>query len=712
MADRHLAPDPDRAGVPTAADAPLVDLIFPNREPSQPRGYDPGAGYGPDTGYRSPEHTGSMPRVGDGFPSRHRADTTGSMPRSPYDTGSMPRPSYDTGSMPRVRPDSTGSIPRVPAGTMTPGSMETLDSPRFAPTEFQTSTPAVEPPKGPVAGLTRFLRRGKPRKVRVAAGLGDHPVRRRRVLLGMGTGVVVAGGAAAAATLLTGAVGSAKSDNPLANTNLGLGAEGLAESAIDAASTAGQAKPIYPTPLGRDPELHLLRRATFGPTLVDVVAVKQMGLDAWLERQFNPASVADPTADAILATYPTIAMSTAQIRATLKDNDGMAMQQLGHATVARQMWSSRQLFEVMVDFWSNHLNVTNPSDGLWDTRTPYDNEVIRAHALGRYADMLLASARHPAMMKYLDNANSQKKSVNENYGRELLELHTVGLDAKYSEADVRNSAYIMTGRTVTRDNAFTYDKNRHWVGAVKVMDFAHPNDKNTDGMALGDQYVMYLAVHPATAKRIAFKLARRFVCDDPPQTLVDRLAQSYLDNGTAIVPVLRTLFNSVEFWMSTGLKTRRPLENLVATARIMGVEPGAKTADGVAGLYRMAENLGHAPLTWGPPDGFPDYADAWGSAHATLGNWNAHRSIVGAAQKGLTYVKAESLIGLKPDTVGAYLDVLSQRLIQQPMLADHKAALLKFLGLADNAAVKDLRLGGKIDTLVPLVLDSVYHALR
>jgi uncharacterized protein (DUF1800 family) len=560
-------------------------------------------------------------------------------------------------------------------------------------------------------GLARLLGRGaKAKKVRIAPGTGGRPVRRRRVLVGVGAGVVVAAGAGAAATLLTGATGSASDQFP--NTNLGLGAAGLAESPTDAARIAAAATPTWPTPLGRDPELHLLRRATFGPTLVDVVAVKQMGLDAWLERQFSPQTVADPVADEILTAYPTIAMSTAEIRKADKDSDGMAMKQLGHATLARQIWSSRQLYEVMVDFWANHLNVTNPFDEGWDTRTPYDNDVIRAHALGRYSDMLHASAQSPAMMRYLDNARSQKKSVNENYGRELLELHTVGLDARYTETDVRHSAYIMTGRTVTREGQFTYDKSRHWVGPVKVLGFSHPNDKSTDGLALGDQYVRYLATHPSTAKRIAFKLGRRFVCDDPPQTLVDRLAQSYLDNGTAIVPVLRTLFSSVEFWMSTGLKTRRPLENIVATARVVGVNPGAKTADGVAGLFQMTKQLGHAPLTWGPPDGFPDYADAWGSAHATLGNWNSHRAIVQGMRKGLTYPKPETFVGLKPANVGQYLDTITQRLIHQAMVPEHKQALLTFLGLAETAAVKDVRLGGKIDHLVPLVLDSVYHALR
>ncbi len=411
--------------------------------------------------------------------------------------------------------------------------------------------------------------------------------------------------------------------------------------------------------------------------------------------------------------YPTVSMTTPQIQAAVKDDDQWyAMWQLGRATIARQMWSSRQLLEVMVDFWANHLNITNPFDGGWDVRSPYDRDVIRKHALGRYADMLHASARHPAMMRYLDNARSDKRSVNENYGRELLELHTVGIEAKYSEKDVRHSAYIMTGRTVNDAGAFEYEARRHWTGKVKVLGFTHANSKGSGGLAVGDAYLTYLATHPATARRIAHKLARRFVCDDPPQTLVDRLAQSYLDNGTAIVPMLRTMFCSLEFWMSTGLKTRRPLENVIATARILGVKPGAKTDEGIEGLYWMSNQLGQAPLNWGPPDGYPDIADAWGSAHATLGTWNAHRALLEGWHKGVSYPDPEDFVGLKPANVGRYIDTLSQRLIHQPMQPAHRNALLKFLNAKHTTKVKDIRLGGKIDHLVPLILDSVYHALR
>jgi uncharacterized protein (DUF1800 family) len=584
----------------------------------------------------------------------------------------------------------------------------------YAPTVADLDRAAGFGPPGDGQHRKRLF--GRKRSVAKAAyrPIVDKPVRRRRVLLGLGTGVVAAGGVGGAVALLAGGIGTAPSTaSPRLNTAAGLGASGLADSPSAAAKLAAAATPAFPTPLTRDPELHLLRRATFGPTLVDVVALKQMGIDAWLERQFSPQGIADPGGDAVVATFPTVSMSTADLHRTLKDEgDNTAQDELPRATIGRQIWSSRQLFEVMVDFWSNHLNVQNPFDGGWDSRTPYDNEVIRAHALGRFSEMLSASARSVAMMRYLDNASSKKKSVNENYGRELLELHTVGLDAKYSEVDVRQSAYLMTGRMVDRNSVFYFDKNQHYVGPVQVLGFAHPNNDASQGLEVGEQYLTYLATHPSTARRIAFKLARRFVCDDPPQSIVDRLTQSYLDNGTAIIPVLRTLFSSVEFWMSTGLKTRRPLENVVATSRILGIAPGAKTADGLDGVHDMLNQLGHAPLAWGPPDGYPDVADYWGSAHATLGMWNSHRALLLGSNKGLTYPKSESFVGLQPATVGQYLDTVSLRLVHQPMQPAHKQALLTFLGAKNDTAVKDLRLGGKSDQLVPLVLDSVYHALR
>jgi uncharacterized protein (DUF1800 family) len=601
---------------------------------------------------------------------------------------------------------------KKPRSASAPSAGLTVADPPVIDLIFPNRTPPRQRGREPtLAELERRQGFGSPQP----AGRPQWKMARRRVLLGMGAGAAAVAGMGSAFGLLGRRLDAmfGDGDHHRPNTAVdGLGAAGLADSPAKAAAIAARAKPSWPTPLTRDPALHLLRRATFGPTLVDVVAIRQMGVDAWLERQLDPGAIPDGEGDRVAALYPTVGLSTAQIRALIKPNDWTAMWELGQATLARQMWSSRQLFEVMVDFWSNHLNVTNPFDGGWDTRTAYDNEVIRRFALGRYTDLLLASARSPAMMRYLDNARSHKKAVNENYGRELLELHTVGIEAGYTETDVRQSAYTMTGRTVDNTGTFRYDARRHWTGPVRVLGFSHANASAADGLATGDAYLTYLATHPATAHRIAHKLARRFVCDDPPNTLVDRLRQTYLDNDTAIGPVLRTLFRSVEFWMSTGLKTRRPLENVVATTRILGVTPGGQTRDGIEGLYWMTKQLGMAPLNWTPPDGYPDIADAWGSAHATLGTWNSHRALVQGWHKGVTYAEPETFVGLKPATVGAYLDTLSQRLVHQPMQAAHRAALLAFLGTTDTTKVKDIRLGGRIDHLLPLVLDSVYHSLR
>ncbi len=155
---------------------------------------------------------------------------------------------------------------------------------------------------------------------------------------------------------------------------------------------------------------------------------------------------------------------------------------LSMATIARAVWSRRQLYEVMCEFWSNHLNVTAPTDGVWYSRVDYDRKVIRANALGRFEDMLIASAHHPAMLTYLNNAESTRVEPNENYGRELLELHTVGLEASYTELDMFDSTLIMTGFRVNQETGlFQYDAYAHHTGDVKVMGFEDAEPHSSRG---------------------------------------------------------------------------------------------------------------------------------------------------------------------------------------------------------------------------------------
>jgi uncharacterized protein (DUF1800 family) len=428
--------------------------------------------------------------------------------------------------------------------------------------------------------------------------------------------------------------------------------------------TAGEAaaatQVVVPTILDTSrPALHLLRRATFGPTPEELAEVEAGGVDAWIARQLDPASIPDDEADRVWGAFPLASADPATIRASIERDKWDAALDFGKATLGRQIWSRRQLFEVMVDFWANHLNVATPGPGSWDVGASYHRDVIRRHALGSFTDMLLASARHPAMLRFLTAEQSTKDSVNENYGRELLELHTVGVAAGYTEDDV------------------------------------------------GDAYLRHLAGLPATAATIARKLAVRFVADIPPPTLVDRLTTAYVEGGTAIQPMLDVLFRSAEFWAAVGQKTRRPLENLTASTRILGVRPAGDVRQSMQSLYNVTGKAGHAPIAWPAPNGYPDVGAAWRSAGGILESWNSHRMLVGDWQDQLTTPDPRELAS-GATTAGGFVDNLCARLTFQGFQPPHRDALVAFLGSESARVDRDELAGGA----VALVLDSPYFALR
>jgi uncharacterized protein (DUF1800 family) len=487
-----------------------------------------------------------------------------------------------------------------------------------------------------------------------------------------------------------------------------------------ASEAAAAAEVTVPTILATDPTLHMVRRMTWGPTPESVAEARSMGIDAWLASQLDPAKIPDPEGDAAWGTFPRANMSISQVQGSQERFSWDAMFEVGAATLARQVWSKRQLFEMMVDFWANHLNVSTPGNGAWDSAGSWHREVIRKHALGSYTDMLLAAGRHPAMLRYLSNDESKKDSVNENLGRELLELHTVGVASGYTEADVRNSAYILTGRTVGGEmdergpwGEFTYDREMHWTGAVAVLGFTHANESADGGLDLGDAYLRFLAGHASTAQQIARKLAVRFVSDSPPQELVDRMAEAYLEGGTQIRPVLDIMFRSVEFWAAVGQKTRRPLENIVAATRAVGAKPGDDTKNAVEWLYWSSGEAGQRPLAWPAPNGYPDVQAAWRSANGLLVVWNTHRGLIGGWQKGLAYTPADQFIGDRPQfTVGEYVDGLCDRFCFQTFQPPHRDALLAFLDATADTPIGQVDMKNQVGHLAPLVLDAPYFALR
>jgi uncharacterized protein (DUF1800 family) len=466
---------------------------------------------------------------------------------------------------------------------------------------------------------------------------------------------------------------------------------------------------VEPPPLnlvGTDPAFHLLRRATFGATREALAEVRALGPAAWLEQQLVPASIDDSACDAYLVRYPSLPLTVKQIRAGYPAYDWRPMVELGQASLARALWSRRQLLEVMVEFWNNHFHVVVPGTALlWDVKSSQDRDAIRPHALGTFRDLLRANATSPAMMRYLDNDTNSAKTPNENFGRELLELHTVGLEAGYTQADVVNSSRIVSGFTEALDGTFAFDPSRHNVGPVKVLGFSTANSTAASGMQVVNAYLDYLATHPSTARHLARKLAIRFVSDSPSDALVERMAQTYVANGTAIAPVLRQLFSFDEFRTSIGQKIRRPIEDVVGALRILGAQPGPAGSGDLSGLYWGMDGLGQLPMSWRTPQGFPDTVPAWLSTSGLLQRWNVHTYIAPGWQDGFIKPASSTLLDAGATELGGLIDGLVLRMLGAPLLDTQRTALVTFLREIGCMKPADVT-GPAADVLVTVLLDS------
>jgi uncharacterized protein (DUF1800 family) len=323
--------------------------------------------------------------------------------------------------------------------------------------------------------------------------------------------------------------------------------------------------------------------------------------------------------------------------------------------------------------------------------------------------MLLASAKHPAMLTYLNLAESTKTAVNENYARELLELHTVGL--RYTENDVKNAAKLLTGRTLDDNQHYLFDDYIHGTGPVQVLGFKHANASAAGGEAAGDALIRYLAAHPYTAQFLARKMCIRYVSDRPSKALVDAVAKAYLTNKTQILPMVSTILRSTEFWESRGKKVRRPRENLLATIRVLGV--GVKNwSDALQSLHWVTYSLGDCPLEWPAPNGFPDVATAWRGAGTLLNVWQNNLGLAGGWWDGFKDVNVAALYGGTPANSGDAINRLTKRLTGTSWSSTHRAALQKFLKEPASTPMANSVLQWIDVPLAALILDGPHHALR
>ncbi len=365
-----------------------------------------------------------------------------------------------------------------------------------------------------------------------------------------------------------------------------------------------------------DDEFHLLSRAAYGGWPGELEEVKSIGAEQWITQQLSPETIDDSLCDLRARRFETIWHAPGTCYEYKKT---VLREEIARHTLLRAVYSRRQLFEVMVNFWTDHLNINLEKGDCIYLKPSDDRQVIRAHALGKFRDLIRASATSPAMLVYLDGTENKKASPddvpNENYARELLELHTLGVHGGYTQSDVYEVARCLTGwrlRTRWRKGTVYFDPQLHDDGEKQVL--GHTITAGGGERDL-EEVIDRVCTHPATARNIALKLVRRFVADAPPSSLVDRVATVFTETDGDIKSLLRAILLSNEFSASRGQKLKRPFHFVVSSLRLVGADTHAHQPL-IEYLNRMGQGLFQHPT----PDGYPDEAQPW--LGTLLWRWN------------------------------------------------------------------------------------------
>ena len=374
-----------------------------------------------------------------------------------------------------------------------------------------------------------------------------------------------------------------------------------------------------------DPVTHALNRFTFGPGPGDYARVAAMGVDAFLNEQLAPEKIRDGLCDRAVARFQECWVE--QLGEAYEEDDEALTPVLRRVALLRATYSERQLFEVMCEFWSDHFNIDPGKGDCRYTKISDDQNVVRANALGNFGAMLRASAQSPAMLWYLDGRANVKRTPdekpNENYARELMELHTLGVHGGYAQQDVMEVARCLTGWTVLakKDDGFSgkllsplkdrgkvvFRKDAHDNGAKRVLD----QDIAAGGGERDlERVIEIVAAHPSTARFIATKLCVRFIADDAPPAAVEVVARAFSASGGDIKTTLRALFGTPDFRAATGTKLKRPFHFVVSALRAANAEMSDEKP-----VLSFLDKMGHTPFRYPTPDGYPAEASHW---YATL----------------------------------------------------------------------------------------------
>jgi uncharacterized protein (DUF1800 family) len=496
---------------------------------------------------------------------------------------------------------------------------------------------------------------------------------------------------------------------------------------------------------------HALNRLAFGARPGDVERIGQTGLSAWIDAQLQPRRIADDEVDRRLATLTTLPLDSQAIAreyvaparqarrmrqqasgasgngpgatAGVISRERQVFTELAEAKLLRAVYSERQLEEVLTDFWFNHFNVFARKGRTAIYVGEYEREAIRPHVLGRFRDLLGATAKSPAMLFYLDNWMSaatdartdggdaamlragvdgngmarrrarvgqfgaslrggdnqppgsanlpglrRAQGLNENYARELLELHTLGVDGGYTQQDVVEVARAFTGWTIGSpgESGFRFAAALHDRGAKTVLGQTIPSG---GGMEDGERVLDLLARHPSTAHHVAYRLSQRLVSDAPPSSIVDRAAAAFRSTNGNLREVVRTIVSSPEFFAPEAYraKVKTPLEFVASALRATGAD-----VRNAAPLVRALADLGMPLYLCQPPTGYDDTADRWVSSGALISRMNFALAMSGGQLRGVQL----------PPFDGARLGAARDRVVRDALGGDVSTATLDTIARA------------------------------
>lgn len=442
-------------------------------------------------------------------------------------------------------------------------------------------------------------------------------------------------------------------------------------------------------------ETHLLNRISFGINQESMNQLLQMGHEAYIDYQLDTDNIDDSEIEDIIAQYlTTVAMSASEI-VSLVESETIgqfdAAIELKVATFLRAVYSKKQLFQVMVEFWNNHFSVFHFDGPIPFLKTVEDREMMRPYALSSFPELLQANAKSPAMIYYLDTFSSSKDSPNENYARELMELHTLGVDGPYTHHDIDEVARCFTGWSLQQGT-----------GDFRFYPVLHDyNEKQVLGQTIaagggqtdGEQVLDILASEDSTATFISSKLCQHFISDTPDRGIVEETTDVFKQSGGDIKQCLRHILLSKHFLLSRDQKLKRPFHFLTAASRTLNAN--ILNGNSIREAFILLNALGHQPFNWQTPDGYPDYASHWESTTGMLYRWNFVNGLSFNNLSGFNY--SINQVFSQPHTPeNIYIQILD-KVIYREMNATDEINLMQYLiDGSNNNVVSETKIQGAL----------------